>query len=187
MHIALHEIRRVRLERDVAAIGTDRGCVAGRVGLHAVGAQAHALDVPGVSIMDEDVAHSVRVVVHEIGRVRRERHVPTVLADRRRVACRVGLGSVRRDAHALDGAAGERLDPVLHGHFRDGVSAGRQTGAGRLWGDGEKLVPTIHEPGDLQRRVRTAVGRVQAHTVMGRVLSHGHLAGQARLLVDLRL
>ena len=70
-------------ERDEATVRRDRGVTAPAVRLRSVGANAHTFGPAGLAIADEDVALSVRVAGHQVGRVRLEHHVSSAAGDRR--------------------------------------------------------------------------------------------------------
>lgn len=83
------------LEGDVAPVGGDRRHRRAAVGRLAVGAHRHQARAPGGTVAHEHLRGPAAEALHEVGRLRGERHVAATGRHRRRVAGRVALAQVR--------------------------------------------------------------------------------------------
>ena len=99
VRVPRHQIRRIRIERHIPAVPAHHRAVAGAGPLHARRGHAHPTRRTRHPVEHEHVRLAVRVPRHQIRRIRPERHVPAVPADRRVVAVPVRLRTVRRHAH----------------------------------------------------------------------------------------
>ena len=84
VRVARDKRRRFAPERDEAAVGGEGRLKAVRVGLRAVGRDAHPAGRPGRAVADEDVELPVAVARHEVRRRAEKRHDGPVRRDRRR-------------------------------------------------------------------------------------------------------
>ena len=104
VRVAVDQVRRVRDESHVAAVGADRGPVAVAVSLPSRARHAHPRRRALPRLPDEDVPHSVRVAVDEVGGDGVEGNRAPVGADRGLLAgsraSRIRLLTRRRDARA---------------------------------------------------------------------------------------
>src|SRR5581483_3565767 len=82
VRVAGDEVRRGRVEGDVAAVGRDRGVVPVAVPLLAPRGDAHAARLVLPSVVDEDVVGAVRVAGDQVRRVRVKGDVAPVRRDR---------------------------------------------------------------------------------------------------------
>ena len=99
---------RGRDERDVAAVGADRGRVRIGIALRAIGRDADSDGAIRVEIADEDVPVTVAAAGDEVRRAGGECHMTAVGADRRPLADAIRIAAVGRDADAC-GDAGHAI------------------------------------------------------------------------------
>ncbi len=104
VHVARHEVRGRRVERDEAPIVGEDGVRARRVALDAAGTEVHALDRVGAQVGDEDVCDAVRVARDEVRRGGDEDDVATIGRDRRLRRSTIAFDAGRVEAHAFDAA-----------------------------------------------------------------------------------
>jgi hypothetical protein len=139
--VAGNQIVGIRVKRDEAAIGADRGIEAEVVALIAGGVDADPLGRPSLAVMNEDIGLAVGVAGNQVVGIRVKRDEAAIGADRGTVAGEVALIAGGVDADPLGaiprvgssvGSDGLTGGPGAVG-FRSRVVAGAAEHAGADW------------------------------------------------------